>query len=70
MFLKNKAGRDSVWEAEQRMNQELVSWMLAFGEEQAVGTVNEETADKETPEDGERDEENNIMNERDVLPDK
>jgi hypothetical protein len=42
MFLKNKRGRDAVWEAEQRGNDELVGWMLAFGEEKPAGEMVEE----------------------------
>jgi len=41
MFLKNKVGRDAVWEAEQRGNEELVSWLLSNGEERPVGQVTE-----------------------------
>jgi hypothetical protein len=48
MFIKNAVGRDAVWEAEQRGNEELVGWMLAFGEEREVGEVTEQ--DTETPE--------------------
>jgi hypothetical protein len=52
MFIKNAVGRDAVWEAEQRGNEELVGWMLAFGEEREAGEVTEvETeADTEAPE--------------------
>jgi len=42
MFAKNDVGRDAVWEVEQRGNEELVSWMLAFGEEKIEGQVTEE----------------------------
>lgn len=42
MFLKNSSGKDAVWEAQQRGNEELVGWMLAFGEEQVVGQTPEE----------------------------
>jgi len=37
MFIKNNVGRDAVWEAEQRGNEELVRWMLAYGDERTVG---------------------------------
>jgi len=47
MFAKNDAGRDAVWEAEQRGNEELVSWMLAFGEEKVEGQVTEENEEIE-----------------------
>ena len=47
MFLKNEAGKDAVWEAQQRGNEELVGWMLAFGEEQIVGHTTEEDAQPE-----------------------
>jgi hypothetical protein len=39
MLLKNTAGRDAIWEAEQRGNEELVGWMLGFGEEKEAGEV-------------------------------
>ena len=39
MFLKNNAGRDAVWEAEQRGSEELVGWLLSYGEEKPVGDV-------------------------------
>jgi uncharacterized protein len=42
MFMKNNAGKDAVWEAQQRGNEELVGWMLGFGEEQVVGETSEE----------------------------
>src|SRR5271155_5485635 len=42
MFIKNAVGRDAVWEAEQRGNEELVRWMLGFGEERTVGEYVEE----------------------------
>lgn len=42
MFMKNIAGKDSVWEAQQRGNEEMVGWILAFGEEQIVGETTEE----------------------------
>jgi hypothetical protein len=45
MFLKNHAGKDAVWEAEQRGNDELVGWLLAFGEERGMGEVTEEDID-------------------------
>lgn len=41
MFLKNNAGRDAVWEAEQRGSEELVGWLLSYGEEKPVGDVAE-----------------------------
>jgi len=41
MFLKNNVGRDAVWEAEQRGNEELVSWLLSYGEEKPVGEISE-----------------------------
>jgi hypothetical protein len=44
MFIKNSAGKDAVWEAQQRGNEELVGWMLGFGEEQVVGETTEEDA--------------------------
>lgn len=44
MFIKNNAGKDAVWEAQQRGNEELVGWMLGFGEEQVVGETTEEEA--------------------------
>lgn len=44
MFIKNNAGKDAVWEAQQRGNEELVGWMLGFGEEQVVGETTEEDA--------------------------
>ena len=47
MFLKNEAGKDAVWEAQQRGNEELVEWMLGFGEEQIVGQTTEEDAQPE-----------------------
>jgi hypothetical protein len=50
MFVKNNAGRDAVWEAEQRGNEELVTWMLSFGEEQTTGVV-QETDEEVGPED-------------------
>ena len=53
MFLKNAVGRDSVWEAEQRGNEELVRWMLAFGEERATGEIAEVDDGEEGPEDEE-----------------
>jgi uncharacterized protein len=46
MFVKNVVGRDAIWEAEQRENEELVGWMLAFGEEREVGEVTEQDADE------------------------
>jgi hypothetical protein len=43
MFLKNNAGKDAVWEAQQRGNEDLVGWLLGFGVEEAiVGEVTEE----------------------------
>jgi hypothetical protein len=42
MFLKNNAGKDAVWEAQQRGNEDLVGWLLGFGEEAIVGEVTEE----------------------------
>jgi hypothetical protein len=42
MFIKNTVGRDAVWEAEQRGNEELVRWMLAYGDERTVGEYVEE----------------------------
>ena len=56
MFLKNEAGKDAVWEAQQRGNEELVGWMLAFGEEQIVGQTTEEDAQPEDIEIGNDDE--------------
>jgi hypothetical protein len=50
MFLRNAAGRDSVWEAEQRGNEELVGWMLAFGEERPEGEVKEVEGEEEEEE--------------------
>lgn len=50
MFVKNGAGRDAVWEVEQRGNEELVTWMLSIGEEQATGEV-QETDEEVGPED-------------------
>ena len=54
MFVKNGAGRDAVWEVEQRTNEELVTWLLAFGEEKVDGEVTEEDdeIDKEDVEEG------------------
>jgi uncharacterized protein len=46
MFVKNGIGRDAVWEAEQRGNEELVNWMLGFGEEKITGQVTEEDVDE------------------------
>ena len=59
MFLKNTAGKDAVWEAQQRGNEDLVGWLLGFGDEAIVGEVTEEdVADSEGAgegkEDGER----------------
>ena len=51
MFVKNAAGRDAVWEAEQRGNEGLVNWMLSFGEERISGQVME-TEEEIGPEDG------------------
>jgi uncharacterized protein len=45
MFVKNNVGKDSVWEIQQRGNEELVGWMLAFGEEQVVGEMTEGDAE-------------------------
>jgi uncharacterized protein len=42
MFLKNNVGKDAVWEAQQRGNEDLVGWLLGFGEEAIVGEVTEE----------------------------
>jgi len=42
MFIKNNAGKDAVWEAQQRGNEELVGWLLGFGEEATAGQVTEE----------------------------
>jgi hypothetical protein len=42
MFMKNNVGKDAVWEAQQRGNEDLVGWMLGFGEEQIVGQSTEE----------------------------
>jgi ankyrin repeat protein len=42
MFIKNNAGKDSIWEAQQRENEELVRWLLAFGEERIEGQVTED----------------------------
>jgi len=43
MFLKNNAGKDAVWEAQQRGNEDLVGWLLGSGEEEViVGEVTEE----------------------------
>ena len=42
MFMKNNAGKDAVWEAQQRGNEELVGWLLGFGEEMTGGQVTEE----------------------------
>lgn len=54
MFLKNAAGRDSVWEAEQRGNEELVGWMLGVGEEKPEGEVKEVVGEEvEEEEEGE-----------------
>jgi hypothetical protein len=48
MFIKNAVGRDAVWEAEQMGNEELVGWMLAFGEEREAGEVTEVDTDADT----------------------
>ena len=45
MLLKNNAGKDAVWEAQQRGNEELVAWMLGFGEEKIAGQMTEEDAE-------------------------
>ena len=58
MFLKNEAGKDAVWEAQQRGNEELVGWMLAFGEEQIVGQTIEEDVQPEDVEIGNDDDVN------------
>lgn len=42
MYVKNNAGRDAFWEAQQRGNEELIAWMLAWGEERVTGQVAEE----------------------------
>ena len=48
MFMKNNAGKDAVWEAQQKGNEELVGWLLAFGEERITGeTVEEDLAEPE-----------------------
>jgi uncharacterized protein len=39
MFIKNNAGKDAIWEVQQRDNEELVGWLLVFGEEQIEGQV-------------------------------
>ena len=57
MFLKNAAGRDSVWEAEQRGNEELVGWMLGVGEERPEGEVKEVVGEEVEEEEGEEEEE-------------
>jgi len=53
MFLRNVAGRDSVWEAEQRGNEELVGWMLGVGEERPEGEVKEVVGEEVEEEEGE-----------------
>ena len=60
MFLKNEAGKDAVWEAQQRGNEELVGWMLAFGEEQIVGQTIEEDVQPEDVEIGNDDDVNGL----------
>ena len=60
MFLKNEAGKDAVWEAQQRGNEELVGWMLAFGEEQIVGQTTEEDVQPEDVEIGNDDDVNGL----------
>jgi hypothetical protein len=47
MLLKNVAGRDAIWEAEQRGNEELVGWMLGFGEEKEAGEVTMEDVEED-----------------------
>lgn len=39
MYVKNNAGKDALWEAEQRGNEEMVRWMLGIGEEKEVGEL-------------------------------
>jgi hypothetical protein len=50
MYAKNNAGKDALWEAEQKGNEEMVGWMLAYGEEKVVGNVTEGDADEITKE--------------------
>jgi uncharacterized protein len=45
MYVGNNAGRDAFWEAQQRGNEELIAWMLARGEERAMGQVTEDEVD-------------------------
>jgi hypothetical protein len=59
MLVKNQAGRDAIWEAEQRGNEELVGWLLGFGDEKAVGEIMEEEGEENLgePNEGNVDEE-------------
>jgi hypothetical protein len=52
MFIKNEAGKDAVFEAAQRENEELVQWMLSQGEERQTGESMETDADDGEMEDG------------------
>jgi uncharacterized protein len=69
MFVKNGAGRDAVWEAEQRENEELVTWMLSFGEEQITGEVHE-TEEEVGLEDGQGETSKDGMNKNGVNKEK
>ena len=55
MFIKNAVGRDAVWEAEQRGNEELVEWMLGYGEERTIGEYVEEDGENAELEDERQD---------------
>ena len=71
MFVKNNAGKDAVWEAQQRGNEDLVGWMLEFGEEQIVGqSIEEDVVDAEEEEPIENGKTNEKFNEEGSTSDK
>jgi len=51
MLVKNNAGKDAVWEAEQRGNEDLVGWLLGYGEEKSTGEVTVEDTNEAMAED-------------------
>ena len=57
MFLKNNSGKDAVWEAQQRGNEDLVGWLLGFGVEEAIvgEVIEEDVADSESAGEGKED---------------